>query len=345
MRFYFFLMLFLFVGSFLPAQSHGADFQGEELKTGVQSDFSDAHKDMGLKDSKVRALPNWKWDRGEWGSFSCRQGRGSQGEGSKTTVTTPTDTILECPSDTVLVADTGQCLVIFDYDRPSVVDDCGQNLDSVLTPVLISGLGPGGLFTVGTQIELYGLPQDSCEFTVTVLDEEPPVAKCKDITITLDNTGNTSIVPLQIDNFSTDNCQLVSVPTLSLNQTVFNTSHIGVNTVWLTVIDGSGNLDTCQATVTVIDPSVGLADAFAKGRMQVFPNPVRDRLTLRMIDVKDCLKAVAVRDLTGRIVYIEEFPGGQCEEVEIRLPMLSKGSYLLEVSTRQGLGRKVIVVD
>lgn len=340
MRFSLFLMLFLFIGNLLSAQSQNESHLELGEGYGNQQDSEAASSESGGESVFV-----WKWDSSLFQNTLFPWEEDWHGISHSRLTTTPTDTMLECPSDTVLVADTGQCLVIFQYDPPSVVDDCGQNLDSVLTPVLISGLGPGGAFTVGTQIELYGLPQDSCEFMVTVLDEEPPVAECKDITITLDNTGNISIVPLQIDNFSTDNCQLVSVPTPSLNQTDFNTSHIGVNTVWLTVIDGSGNLDTCQATVTVVDPSVGLADAFAKGRLQVFPNPVRDRLTLRMLDEGDCLTSMLIRDLAGRIVHKEEFLGGQCEEIEIQLPMLTSGSYLLEVSTRKGLGRKVIVVD
>lgn len=261
------------------------------------------------------------------------------------TLCVPTDTFLECPSDTIIVADTGQCLVIFQYNPPSVVDDCGQNLDSVLAPVLLSGLGPGGAFTVGTQVELYGIPQDSCQFTVSVLDLEAPVAICKDLTVNLDAGGNATIVALQINNFSTDNCQLPSPLAYALSQTQFDTTDIGMNTVVLTVTDGSGNQDTCQATVTVPDPAVGLSNPFATGLLQAFPNPVSGRLNLRLRDDGDCIEEVRLLDLAGRRVFQLHPNGSACQEVTMDLPSLPSGSYLLEVHSWKSMGRKVIILE
>ncbi|MBV7270173.1 LamG-like jellyroll fold domain-containing protein, partial [Winogradskyella luteola] len=72
------------------------------------------------------------------------------------------------------------------------------------------------------------------------------------ITVQLDATGNASILPADIDNGSSDNCGISSI---TLNQTTFNCSDLGVNTVTLFVRDTSNNLSTCTANVTVIDPA------------------------------------------------------------------------------------------
>ena len=57
-----------------------------------------------------------------------------------------------------------------------------------------------------------------------------------------------TIAATDIDNGSSDNC---SVATLALDQTDFDCTNLGANTVTLTVTDGSGNTSTCTATVTV----------------------------------------------------------------------------------------------
>ncbi len=85
---------------------------------------------------------------------------------------------------------------------------------------------------------------------VTVQDTTAPVVNTKDITVSLDASGNVSIVPSQINNVSTDNCTIASY---SLDKTTFNCSNVGTNTVTLTVIDSEGNSATKTAVVTVKD--------------------------------------------------------------------------------------------
>ncbi|MCB0666724.1 MAG: HYR domain-containing protein [Saprospiraceae bacterium] len=90
-----------------------------------------------------------------------------------------------------------------------------------------------------------------CEATVTVLDTLQPIAKCQNISIALDETGNSNIIANQIDNGSTDGCYLTS---LTLDRSTFNCDDLGIQEVVLTVMDQSLNSDTCHATVTVSDP-------------------------------------------------------------------------------------------
>ncbi|SDI49507.1 LamG-like jellyroll fold domain-containing protein, partial [Winogradskyella thalassocola] len=95
---------------------------------------------------------------------------------------------------------------------------------------------------------------------ITVEDNINPNATCKNYTITLDASGNASILTSDIDNGSNDNCAISS---MSLNKYDFTCDDLGTNTVTLTVYDTSGNIDTCTATVTVLDPAASASVTIA----------------------------------------------------------------------------------
>jgi hypothetical protein len=89
----------------------------------------------------------------------------------------------------------------------------------------------------------------TCTATLILIDEYPPVALCKDITVYLDEFGGISITPDDVDDGSFDNCFWE----LYLGQDHFTCSDIGVNIVDLVVEDFFGNIDFCQSNVTVFD--------------------------------------------------------------------------------------------
>ncbi|AHM60526.1 autotransporter-associated beta strand repeat-containing protein [Flammeovirgaceae bacterium 311] len=86
--------------------------------------------------------------------------------------------------------------------------------------------------------------------TVTVEDNVAPVAVAKAITVQLDAAGNASITASDIDNGSSDACDIQS---LAINKSSFTCAEVGANTVTLTVTDNNGNVSTAEATVTVED--------------------------------------------------------------------------------------------
>ena len=102
-------------------------------------------------------------------------------------------------------------------------------------------------------VKLVGTDQSGnvgeCITTVTVLDLIPPMAKCKNVIALLGANGTTTVPPAAVNNGSTDNCSF----TLSLTPGSFTCANIGVNVVTLKATDGSGNMNTCTATVTVKD--------------------------------------------------------------------------------------------
>jgi hypothetical protein len=94
---------------------------------------------------------------------------------------------------------------------------------------------------------------------VTVVDDSLPEAIAQDITVALEASGTVSITADQIDNGSNDNCGIASI---AVDNTSFDCSTIGANSVLLTVTDNNGNVATATATVTV--ESTTVTEAIAK---------------------------------------------------------------------------------
>ncbi|WP_274474663.1 HYR domain-containing protein [Mangrovimonas aestuarii] len=155
---------------------------------------------------------------------------------------------ISCPSDTTLNTDSGVCSAIVNYITP---------LPSVFnTIVQTEGMLSGSSFPVGITTNTFE-ERDSgdnvvstCSFTVTVNDNESPIAACHNHTVQLDASGNASISAEDIDNGSSDNCGIAS---MSVSPNSFDCSDVGANTVTLTVTDVNGNTSTCTSTVTVQD--------------------------------------------------------------------------------------------
>ncbi len=91
----------------------------------------------------------------------------------------------------------------------------------------------------------------TCTAGVTVIDNIAPNAICQDISVTLDGTGNVTILDTDIDGGSTDAC---GIATYVASQTAFDCSEVGANNVTLTLTDVNGNVSSCGAIVTVVDP-------------------------------------------------------------------------------------------
>lgn len=85
---------------------------------------------------------------------------------------------------------------------------------------------------------------------ITVEDNIAPVTIAQNLTIQLDDSGNASITPEQVNNGSSDACGIAS---LVLDKTAFDCSNVGDNVVTLTVADNHGNVSSTTATITVED--------------------------------------------------------------------------------------------
>jgi|GEM_PF-1292790 len=168
-------------------------------------------------------------------------------------IVTVEDTIdpqMNCPADFTVGTDSEVCGAIVNFTTPISVDTCG-----IASVIQTSGLPSGSFFSVGPNIVEYTATDEngnttSCSFTITVEDDEAPIAVCQDITIQLDAAGNATIAAGTIDSGSTDNC---GIDTLSIDIDTFTCAEIGDNMVTLTVTDTAGLTSSCTATVTVED--------------------------------------------------------------------------------------------
>lgn len=121
---------------------------------------------------------------------------------------------------------------------------------------------PAGVTTVEVTVTDGGGLSAMCSYTVTVTDDEAPMAVCNDVTLALDATGSATVTFDMIDGGSTDNCGIVAEAFNS--PSVFDCSNLGANTVSYSVFDAEGLEGTCTATVTVVDelaPTVTCSDA------------------------------------------------------------------------------------
>jgi PKD repeat protein len=127
-------------------------------------------------------------------------------------------------------------------------DNCGISSIAVSPSTFTCGAVGANTVTL-TVTDVNGLVS-TCDATVTVQETTPPTAVCQNITVQLDANGNASITAAQIDNGSSDNCGIAS---MVVSPSAFTCANIGANAVTLTVTDVSGNVATCNATVTVQD--------------------------------------------------------------------------------------------
>lgn len=162
---------------------------------------------------------------------------------------------------------------------------------------------------------------DSCQANVTVWDTIPPSPICQNINAYLDAFGNVTISASDVDGGTNDNCGILN---LSVTPNTFSCADIGNNIVTLIATDVNGNIDSCIATINVIDsinPSISCSAATfyigASGNVSIdtagIVNNVNDNCLVDSVWVKDsdtsltCLNvgsyvvAVYVKDVSGNI--------------------------------------------
>ncbi len=155
--------------------------------------------------------------------------------------------VIQCPGNIVVTVAPGECSsapVTFTAtasdDRPGVTIACVPPSGSIF---------PGGITTVVCTATDSAGQTASCGFTVTVTDNQPPTAVCRDISVNLTAAGGTvTITPQDVDGGSSDNCAIVE---WTLDRNTFSCCDVGTNFVILTVKDAAGLSDSCVAMVVV----------------------------------------------------------------------------------------------
>ncbi len=123
---------------------------------------------------------------------------------------------------------------------------------------------PIGVTTVQASAHVASTFIASSSFTVTVADDELPVARTQPVTVTLNSSGVGSLTVAQVNAGSTDNCgapileiakgNLVTTGAGFANSVSFGAAEIGWQTVTLRATDASGNRSVQTASVRTVLP-------------------------------------------------------------------------------------------
>ncbi len=143
------------------------------------------------------------------------------------------------------------------YIRSLAFDNCGT-ATGTLTIIQNAPNAPGTpvIGYGGTRVLVFTV-FDQAGNTITVTmdlllrDLTQPTALCKPATLFLGSNGTVSVTVADVNNGSFDNCSAV---TMFVSPTSFSCANTATTqTVFLTVIDASGNVATCTSNVTVKD--------------------------------------------------------------------------------------------
>ena len=211
-----------------------------------------------------------------------------------------------------------------------------------------SNLGPNVVTLTVTNI---AGSSSMCTGLVTVKDQTKPVAKCKAVSANVATGSSVTILASSVNNVSTDAC--TNPPNLSLSPNTFTCANAGPNTVVLTVSDASNNVSTCSAVVTITcggpaaPEKIIDAPAFADyvELMDLFPNPVADKVNIRLTKAVSAETAVNILDNTGRVLYSGMIAAGSNQlQVDLNGSRFTSGIYLVSVKLRDRVQTKSLVI-
>ncbi len=160
-------------------------------------------------------------------------------------------TIANCPVPIVTGSDPSVCcFAVVTWTPPTATDDCGA-----VTVTQTHGAPPGSAFLIGGPYPIQYTAADACgntavcNFTVTVVDDDPPTIACPPPVTVPTDAGLCSASGVSLGTpIATDNCGVATVT--SDAPSVFL---LGTTTVTWTATDSNNLSSTCTQTVTVID--------------------------------------------------------------------------------------------
>jgi gliding motility-associated-like protein len=154
-----------------------------------------------------------------------------------------------CPSN-IVISSGGSCSAVASWTPPTATDNC------VVVPTVTTTHAPNTSFPVGVTTVTYtataGALSSTCSFTVTVIDNSPPIINnCPTNRIVSANASCQAVVNWTPPT-ATDNC--VSTPSLVSSHAPGSTFPLGETTVTYTATAGT-LITTCSFKVTVVDNS------------------------------------------------------------------------------------------
>jgi hypothetical protein len=197
------------------------------------------------------------------------------------TVEPPTPPTITCPNNNLTIyTDPGKCNARIDFSEENLITVTGSPAPKIaFTSLLPNGTGSSGsgfddlptiYFNVGVNTVTFTATNSegtaTCSFTVTVIDNQPPVIVCPEdkVVNAVPGTCKSATVPFTI--IVTEGCRIKVSASSGTNGVSWEINGgtnmefngglgfpVGINTVSVTAADASGNTSTCSFTVTVND--------------------------------------------------------------------------------------------
>ena len=174
---------------------------------------------------------------------------------------------------------------------------------------------------------------DQCTATVTVYDNASPEMVGQNIEIDLAQTAPNPyfITPEDVDNGSSDNCEIVEM-TVSPD----NFEHTGVYTVTLTGVDDAGNESETDVQVTAIR-SVGIDDNENFAGIRMFPNPTDG---IVKIESGKSIQQIQVFNASGKSMMVYQAPKNTYQAFkdshEFNTENWAPGIYMVQIKLENG---------
>lgn len=165
--------------------------------------------------------------------------------------------VAQCQDVTLSLNNLGYANLSPAYINNNSSDACGLTAASLSHNIFFCS--DIGTTTVTLTITDSAANTSSCSASVTTQDNTAPDAQCKNVTLQLDDTGNVSISPEDVDNNSSAACGIAS---MTLNKYSYNCSNVGSLLVRLTVEDNNANTSSCIGVVTIQDNVPPFAQCF-----------------------------------------------------------------------------------
>ena len=196
------------------------------------------------------------------------------------TVTDDENPTITCPGNVAQNIDAGNCSAVVNGIAPTATgDNCGVTIQTwALTgattansPAVGINDASGETFNVGVTTVTYTVEDAAgntatCNFTVTITDNENPTITCPGNVVQTADAGVCNAVVNGIAPTATnDNCAVTiqtwslagattgNSPAVGINDASGETFNVGVTTVTYVVEDAAGNTATCNFTVTITD--------------------------------------------------------------------------------------------
>lgn len=171
----------------------------------------------------------------------------------------------------------------------------------------------------------------TCQTTVKLTDQNPPVLACKNEFTIVVNAGELYVVqPEQALNGSFDNCTISS---LSIAPNQFTSADIGIHPVVVTAEDASGNTSECHTVVRVETPSSTAEGVAEFHEFRLSPNPATNVITIK-VPANDPWTGgqVIISGTDGKTIRSLQRNGSS--DMVIPVEDLPAGNYRVMLSTR-----------